>query len=260
MHTFHIRRYLIVFAVAVLAATEGSVAPVRVVAQQRPIVLDDSILRKFRAPHQLVEGRKRLAADVNGSAVYLFALLKMKLKMAARRRHARVSGAPARVSGALDAGEQANIPVVGSRVRFASGAERVVERIELPRIFVSGAPLDPERDGAPNTVMLIAEQAVMSTKSALLTFKPLEDPTQPCYVALRIARLNQEVRQTGIVWGAGGGALGQLNFELRGDGPQDYLLRVSSQASWARAACDWIEVRTPAGAIQLVSARLLAGD
>jgi hypothetical protein len=54
-----------------------------------------------------VEDRKRLAADVNGSAVYLFALLKMKLKMAARRRYARLAQVPTRTSGALDAGEQA---------------------------------------------------------------------------------------------------------------------------------------------------------
>jgi hypothetical protein len=53
------------------------------------------------------EDRDRLAADVNGSAVYLFALFKMKLKMAARRRHARLAGVPVRVSGPLDAGERA---------------------------------------------------------------------------------------------------------------------------------------------------------
>jgi hypothetical protein len=54
-----------------------------------------------------IDDRNRLAADVNGSAVYLFALLKMKLKMAARRRHARLTGTPARLSGPLVAGEQA---------------------------------------------------------------------------------------------------------------------------------------------------------
>jgi hypothetical protein len=53
-----------------------------------------------------VEDRERLGSDVNGSAVYLFALLKMKLKMAARRRHARLAGASPRVSGALDAAER----------------------------------------------------------------------------------------------------------------------------------------------------------
>jgi hypothetical protein len=53
-----------------------------------------------------VEDRERLAADVNGSAVYLFALFKMKLKMAARRRTARLAGVPARVSGPLDVAEQ----------------------------------------------------------------------------------------------------------------------------------------------------------
>jgi hypothetical protein len=54
-----------------------------------------------------IEDRDRLAADVNGSAVYLFALLKMKLKMAARRRYARTVGILARTSGALDAAERA---------------------------------------------------------------------------------------------------------------------------------------------------------
>jgi hypothetical protein len=53
------------------------------------------------------EDRDRLSADINGSAVYLFALLKMKLKMAARRRHARLANVPVRVSGPLDAHEQA---------------------------------------------------------------------------------------------------------------------------------------------------------
>lgn len=54
-----------------------------------------------------VGDRNRLAADVNGSAVYLFALLKMKLKMAARRLQARRACVPARVSGPLDPDEQA---------------------------------------------------------------------------------------------------------------------------------------------------------
>ncbi len=54
-----------------------------------------------------VEDRERLAADVNGSAVYLFALLKMKLKMAARRRHARTAGIVARTTGPLDDAERA---------------------------------------------------------------------------------------------------------------------------------------------------------
>jgi hypothetical protein len=53
-----------------------------------------------------VDDRERLGADVNGSAVYLFALLKMKLKMAARRRHARLAGIAPRVSGVLDVAEQ----------------------------------------------------------------------------------------------------------------------------------------------------------
>lgn len=68
----------------------------------------DSRFRALEAEldETFVEDRNRLAADVNGSAVYLFALLKMKLKMAARRRYARLTSVPARVSGPLVAGEK----------------------------------------------------------------------------------------------------------------------------------------------------------
>jgi hypothetical protein len=67
---------------------------------------------KFRALEEkldqaFIDDCERLAADVNGSAVYLFALLKMKLKMAARRRYARTAGVPVRTSGPLDAAERA---------------------------------------------------------------------------------------------------------------------------------------------------------
>ena len=65
----------------------------------------------------------RLAADVNGSAVYLFALLKMKLKMAARRRTARLAGAIPRVSGALDRDEQCVFDELEKRLFDALGFE-----------------------------------------------------------------------------------------------------------------------------------------
>jgi hypothetical protein len=46
-------------------------------------------------------------ADMNGSAIFLFAALKMKLKMAARRRAARLAGNEAPASGPLTPGELA---------------------------------------------------------------------------------------------------------------------------------------------------------
>jgi hypothetical protein len=51
------------------------------------------------------EDRDHLLSDTNGSSVYLFAILKMKLKMAARRQLARRRGTPASEAGQLDAGE-----------------------------------------------------------------------------------------------------------------------------------------------------------
>jgi hypothetical protein len=53
------------------------------------------------------EDRDRLGSDMNGSSVYLFVVLKMKLKMAARRALARAHGRAAPAGGALDAGELA---------------------------------------------------------------------------------------------------------------------------------------------------------
>jgi hypothetical protein len=54
-----------------------------------------------------LEDRDRLSADMNGSSVYLFVVLKMKLKMAARRALARAEGRTAPSSGGLDGGELA---------------------------------------------------------------------------------------------------------------------------------------------------------
>src|SRR5262249_51121484 len=48
-----------------------------------------------------------VGSDMNGSAIFLFAALKMKLKMATRRHVARSRGTPLRVSGPLDEREDA---------------------------------------------------------------------------------------------------------------------------------------------------------
>lgn len=51
--------------------------------------------------------RDAVVSDMNGSVVFLFVQLKMKLKMAARRNLGAQRGVPARVSGSLDDGELA---------------------------------------------------------------------------------------------------------------------------------------------------------
>ena len=48
---------------------------------------------------------ERVVADMNGSAIFLFAALKMKLRMASRRRFGRDHGVPARLEGPLDEAE-----------------------------------------------------------------------------------------------------------------------------------------------------------
>jgi hypothetical protein len=51
--------------------------------------------------------RDYVIADMNGSAVFLFAVLKMRVNMAVRRRLAAQQGRPAPTSGPLDAAERA---------------------------------------------------------------------------------------------------------------------------------------------------------
>jgi hypothetical protein len=53
--------------------------------------------------------RDYVISDMNGSAVFLFAALKMKVNMAVRRRLARLRGLPAPASGRLDAEERAAV-------------------------------------------------------------------------------------------------------------------------------------------------------
>lgn len=48
---------------------------------------------------------EHVVADMNGSAIFLFAALKMKLKMAARREHARLTGTAPPQGGALSEAE-----------------------------------------------------------------------------------------------------------------------------------------------------------
>jgi len=61
---------------------------------------------------------EHVAADMNGSPVFLMAALKMKLKMAVRRELAREGGYPAPVGGPLDENES---------VRFASALEELLK-------------------------------------------------------------------------------------------------------------------------------------
>ncbi|HTA20842.1 MAG TPA: hypothetical protein VK989_16225 [Polyangia bacterium] len=56
--------------------------------------------------------RDYVIADMNGSAVFLFAALKMKVNMAVRRRLARERGRPGPTSGRLDAEERAAVEPV----------------------------------------------------------------------------------------------------------------------------------------------------
>lgn len=67
------------------------------------VAVDDPSWPEFEAGFDAAwqADRDHVAADMNGSAIFLFAALKMKLKMAVRRRLARQSGAELRTEGPL---------------------------------------------------------------------------------------------------------------------------------------------------------------
>jgi hypothetical protein len=79
---------------------------------------------------------EHVVADMNGSAVFLFAALKMKLKMAVRRRVARAAGREARGSGPLDETEsqayatdlRTLLALLGLEGELAGVADRVSTR------------------------------------------------------------------------------------------------------------------------------------
>lgn len=91
-------------------------------------------------------------------------------------------------------------------------------------------------------------------------FGPLEQPFDPCYVKLRLNRTDPNLTNVGIVWGRDDVSISRINFDLGGDGPQEYLIRVSSQYSWSSGRCNWIQVVLPETGVTIETAAILKGD
>jgi hypothetical protein len=89
--------------------------------------------------------RDYVIADMNGSAIFLFAALKMKLNMAVRRRLAAERGLPAPRSGPLDEDE---------RRALAPVLERLFQAMELPA--AAARAVSTRRDDPPSAAALLA--------------------------------------------------------------------------------------------------------
>jgi hypothetical protein len=75
--------------------------------------------------------RDYVIADMNGSAVFLFSVLKMRMNMAVRRRLAAARGVPAHTRGPLDADERAAVQPALTTLCHALDLPRALEAAAL---------------------------------------------------------------------------------------------------------------------------------
>jgi hypothetical protein len=93
--------------------------------------------------------RDRVGADTNGSSVYLFAVLKMRLKMAARRSLARERGVAPREGGPLTPEEEARFHELGFELYRCLGLRGALEH--------AAHVVSARRDDAAAAALLAAE-------------------------------------------------------------------------------------------------------
>jgi hypothetical protein len=91
--------------------------------------------------------RASVSADMNGSSIFLFAVLKMKLKMAARRKLARGEGRQAPSSGTLSAAEHGIFDEILSTL---------LEAMQLPPGARAAAIATSARRDSPEAAALLA--------------------------------------------------------------------------------------------------------
>lgn len=105
--------------------------------------------------------RDHVAADMNGSPVFLFAALKMKLKMAVRRRVARERGAPPPTGGPLDEGEAR---------AFALAVEALLDALALDDEARDAAlDVSTRRDTPASALRLVTRFEAEGARAALRT-------------------------------------------------------------------------------------------
>lgn len=111
--------------------------------------------------------RDYVIADMNGSAVFLFAILKMRLGMAVRRRLARELGVPAPSSGRLDERERAALQPVLATFFDAMGLPATL-RGEALQVAAAreGRPHVPSAGGASHAQRLLNHFEAEGTRVA----------------------------------------------------------------------------------------------
>jgi hypothetical protein len=106
--------------------------------------------------------RDYVFSDMNGSAIFLFAALKMKVRMAVRRQVARQRGSDPRVGGALDPTEQATFDEAEQRLLALLGLDGA--------LLEAGVKVSARRDDPESAVRLL--QTFEARGQAILQLEP----------------------------------------------------------------------------------------
>jgi hypothetical protein len=119
---------------------------------------------------QWIADRNAILCDMNGSVVFLFAALKMRLKMAVRRRLARSTGRSSATAGPLNAQEEA---------AFLSEMETRTRLMGLDGAWARAAHAVSKRRDAPYEAALLREHFIHLGRQTLAHYERVSPGRAP---------------------------------------------------------------------------------
>jgi hypothetical protein len=159
---------------------------------------------------------------------------------------------------------------VGDRLAFAKSGVRTVVDVKDRDVYLDGAPLDPDGDGAPNRVRLAApippEKAeypglLPAGQPRYFRFEPLPSRAGGTYLILRARSLDDHEDRLVVDFGRGEEIAGRFVLKLQPDREmREYAVRLTMEYNWFHRDCDWITVLSESSPVEIESARLVQGD
>jgi hypothetical protein len=159
---------------------------------------------------------------------------------------------------------------VGDRLVFDRSGARTVVDVKERDVYVDGAPLDPDGDGAPHRVRFGApippEKAeypglLPAGQPRYFRFEPLASRDGGTVLILRARSLDDKPDRIVVDYGQGEEIAGRFVLKLRPDRVmREYAVRLTMEYNWFHRNCDWITVISETSPVEIESARLVQGD